>query len=122
LAASSILVVDDDENIRQIVRLCLSDEGYRVCEAPNGAAALEVLTDCSPQLILLDLRMPIMNGREFAERYRTLPGPHAPIVAFVAALNVAEECADLQTAAIISKPFDLDDLLAAVRAQLRGVG
>jgi CheY-like chemotaxis protein len=118
LAGGSILVVDDDENIRQIVRLCLGDEGYRVCEAPNGAAALEVLTSCSPELILLDLRMPIMNGREFAERYRTRPGPHAPIVAFVAALNVDEECADLETAAIISKPFDLDDLLAAVRAQL----
>jgi DNA-binding response OmpR family regulator len=118
VVGDSILVVDDDDSIRQIVRLCLSDEGYRVHEAPNGEAALEVLGNFNPELILLDLRMPVMDGREFARRYRMLPGPHAPIVAFVAALNVTEECADLETAAILSKPFDLDDLLAAVRAQL----
>jgi DNA-binding response OmpR family regulator len=110
--------VDDDDSIRQIVRLCLSDEGYRVCEAPNGLVALEILQDFQAELILLDLRMPVMNGWDFAERYRALPGPHAPIVAFVAALNAREECAGLQTAAILSKPFDLDDLLTAVRAQL----
>jgi DNA-binding response OmpR family regulator len=113
-----VLVVDDDDSIRQIVRLCLSDEGYRVCEAPNGEAALEVLGKFNAELILLDLRMPVMNGWEFARRYRMLPGPHAPIVAFVAALNANEECANLETAAILSKPFDLDDLLAAVRSHL----
>ncbi|MBV9580448.1 MAG: response regulator transcription factor [Chloroflexi bacterium] len=118
VAGDRILVVDDDDNIRQIVQLCLSGEGYRVEEAANGEMALEMLHDFDPELILLDLRMPVMDGWEFARRYRTLPGPHAPIVAFVAALNVQEECGDLQTAAIVSKPFDLDDLLGAVRAQL----
>ena len=113
-----ILVVDDDESIRQIVRLCLSDEGYRVTEAANGEAALAVLDEFQPELILLDLRMPVMDGWEFARRYRLMPGPHAPIVAFVAALNAAQECADLDTAAILSKPFDLDELLVAVRTQL----
>jgi CheY-like chemotaxis protein len=110
--------VDDDDSIRQIVRLCLSDEGYRVREAPNGLAALEALKDFDAELILLDLRMPVMNGWDFAERYSALPGPHAPIVAFVAALNAREECAGLQTASILSKPFDLDDLLREVRTQL----
>jgi len=118
LAGDRILVVDDDDSIRQIVRFCLSDEGYRVSEAPNGEAALEVLDTVNPELILLDLRMPVMDGWEFARRYRSLPGPHAPIVSFVAALNATEECAELETAAILSKPFDLEELLAAVRAQL----
>jgi CheY-like chemotaxis protein len=59
-----------------------------------------------------------MDGWEFARRYQLTPAPHVPIVAFVAALNVAEDCADLPTAAILSKPFDLDDLLDAVRTQL----
>jgi CheY-like chemotaxis protein len=118
VAGDRVLVVDDDDNIRQIVRLCLSDEGYRVREAPNGLAALEALKDFEAELILLDLRMPVMNGWDFAERYRALPGPHAPIVAFVAALNAREECAGLKTAAILSKPFDLDDLLRAVRTHL----
>jgi CheY-like chemotaxis protein len=113
-----ILVVDDDDSIRQIVRMCLVDEGYEVGEAANGAAALEMLAEFRPGLILLDLRMPVMDGWEFARRYQTLPGPHAPIVACVAALDVMHECADLDTAGILSKPFDLDDLLDAVRSRL----
>jgi CheY-like chemotaxis protein len=116
--AERILVVDDDESIRQIVRLCLSDEGYDVFEAANGEVALQVLTELQPSLILLDLRMPVMDGWEFARRYRATPGPHAPLVAFVAALNAEQECADLETDGILAKPFDLDDLLQAVRSQL----
>jgi CheY-like chemotaxis protein len=118
MSGDHILVIDDDESIRQIVRLCLSDEGYEVLEASNGQVALDVLAEHKPGLILLDLRMPVMDGWEFARRYQATPAPHAPIVAFVAALNVAQDCADLQTAAILSKPFDLDDLLDAVRTQL----
>ena len=113
-----ILVVDDDESIRSIVRMFLSDEGYQVIEATNGEVALELLAGMQPELILLDLRMPVMDGWEFARRYKLMPGPHAPIVACVAALDVIHECADLDTAAILSKPFDLDDLLQAVRSQL----
>ena len=113
-----ILIVDDDESIRHIVGLCLTDEGYQVLEAANGQAALAALADFNPGLILLDVRMPIRNGWEFARRYHQQPGPHAPIVAFVAALNAAQECAELPAAAILSKPFDIDELLAAVRAQL----
>ena len=113
-----ILVVDDDEHIRQIVRLCLSDEGYSVTEAANGEAALAAVERTRPGLILLDLRMPVMDGWEFARRYRLTPEPHAPIVAFVAALNATQDCVGLEPATILAKPFDLDDLLAAVRSQL----
>jgi two-component system chemotaxis response regulator CheY len=118
VSAERILIVDDDESIRQIVRFCLTDEGFEVCEAANGQAALRALAEFQPSLILLDLRMPIMDGWEFAHLYERLPGEHAPIVAFVAALNAEEECADLTTAGILTKPFDLDDLLEAVRSQL----
>ncbi len=118
MSAERILIVDDDESIRQIVRLCLTDEGFQVCEAANGQAALEVLAEFQPDLILLDLRMPVMDGWEFARRYEQLPGEHVPIIAFVAALNAEQECAMLSTASIVTKPFDLDDLLTAVRRQL----
>src|SRR6266516_2636127 len=119
MSAERILIVDDDESIRQIVRLCLTDEGFEVWEAPNGQAALDALDDFQPELILLDLRMPVMDGWEFARRYESLAGagPPAPIVAFVAALNAEQECASLRTAGILTKPFDLDDLLKAVRSQ-----
>lgn len=118
MTAERILVVDDDESIRQIVRLCLSEEGYEVREAANGQVALELLEAAQADLILLDLRMPVMDGWEFARQYTSMPEPRAPIVAFVAALNAEEECADLPAAAIINKPFDLDDLVRAVRSQL----
>jgi two-component system, chemotaxis family, chemotaxis protein CheY len=118
VSAARILIVDDDESIRQIVRLCLTDEGFEVFEAPNGQAALDALVGFQPELILLDLRMPVMDGWEFARRYESLPGQHAPIVAFVAALNAEQECATLTTASILTKPFDLDDLLNAVRSQI----
>jgi len=118
MPAERILVVDDDVNIRQIVRMCLADEGYDVYEAANGMAALEALGTAQPDLILLDMRMPVMDGLEFARQYSLSPGPRAPIVAFVAALNAEQECAELPAAAILNKPFDLDDLLQAVRSSL----
>lgn len=118
MSGDRILVIDDDESIRQIVHLFLSDEGYEVIEAPNGRAALDALEDFRPSLILLDLRMPVMDGWEFARRYRLTPGPHAPIVAFVAALNAVQEAAELETALVLGKPFDLDELLIAVRSLL----
>ena len=117
-AVDPILIVDDDENIRQIVRLCLSDEGYEVVEAENGVAALAAVEKFHPSLILLDLRMPVMDGWEFARRYHAGPAPHVPLIAFVAALNVEQECAEVDTAAILAKPFDLDDLLEAVRTHV----
>jgi CheY-like chemotaxis protein len=114
-----ILVVDDDENIRQIVRILLSDEGYEVLEASNGQAALELLGGVQPELILLDLRMPVMDGWEFAQRYSLMPGKHAPIIACVAALDATTACEGVPAVAILSKPFDLDDLLEAVRSHRR---
>jgi DNA-binding response OmpR family regulator len=118
MSRDGILVVDDDESIRQIVRIYLSEEGYVIREASNGHSALEMLADFQPAVILLDLRMPVMDGWEFTRRYRETPGPHAPIIAFVAALNAIEECAGLEAAAILNKPFDLEDLLATIRLQI----
>jgi DNA-binding response OmpR family regulator len=118
VAGDRILVIDDDDSIRQIVRLCLTDVGYVVGEAANGEAALAMVDAFHPELILLDLRMPVMDGWEFVRRYRLTHAPQAPIVACVAALNAAHECAGLEPAAILAKPFDLDDLLAVVREQL----
>jgi two-component system, chemotaxis family, chemotaxis protein CheY len=115
-APERILIVDDDESIRQIVGLCLSDAGYEVFEASNGRVALDRIDEARPDLILLDLRMPVMDGWEFARSYRQRPGPHADIIAFVAALNADDEAAELHAASVLSKPFDLDDLLRAVRS------
>ena len=64
-----------------------------------------------PDLIVLDMRMPIMDGWEFARRYRELPGPHAPIIVFTAARDAGERASEIAADAYLSKPVSLDDLL-----------
>jgi two-component system, chemotaxis family, chemotaxis protein CheY len=92
-----------------------------VLEAPDGAAALPRAQEATPGLILLDMRMPVLDGWEFARRYRAGPGPHAPIVCVTAAADAAAAAArgtQIGAVASLSKPFDLDELLALVRRYL----
>jgi CheY-like chemotaxis protein len=109
-----VLVIDDDESIRQIVAIVLGDEGFEVRSAANGQLALELLDDFDPDIILLDVRMPILDGFGFAEAYRARPGRHASIVAFVAALHAEHDHERIGASAVLEKPFDLEDLLRAV--------
>src|SRR5205814_1307586 len=113
-----ILVVDDDPVIAGLVTDTLEEEGYQVATAEHGVAALEALARCRragrppPAVILLDQRMPIMDGPTFAAAYRRTPGPHAPIVALTAADDLAERAAEIRAEAVLWKPFYLDELLA----------
>ncbi|MBI3967564.1 MAG: response regulator [Chloroflexi bacterium] len=108
------MVVDDDDVIRDLIVDALSYEGYVVNSAPNGAAALAVVHLRQPDLILLDLDMPIMNGREFALRYRELRGHHAPIVIVTAGLDSRRSAAEMGADYTLAKPFDIGDLLSVV--------
>src|SRR5689334_2421690 len=76
----TILLVEDDESIREFIGAFFEDEGYHFATAVNGAEALKVVARLQPALILLDIYMPLMDGRAFAAAYRELPGPHAPII------------------------------------------
>lgn len=109
-----VLVVDDDQGIREFVRTVLADEGYEVAEATDGQQALERCEGVQPDVILLDMRMPVMDGREFARTYRQRPGPHAPIVVVTAALDVAKDAKEVGANGFLGKPFQLDDLLRLV--------
>lgn len=109
-----VLIVDDDESIRTLLRLTLEDEGYEVVEAADGAQALDEVQRRSPLLILLDMRMPGMNGWAFAAAYRTLPGPHAPILVMTAAQDAAASARDIGAEDHLAKPFELDEVLRAV--------
>ncbi len=112
-----ILVVDDDEALRRLLFSALTDEGYSVLEAADGAVALARAREAAPGLILLDMRMPVMDGPGFAHRYRARPGPHAPIICVTAAPDaavVAARGAQIGAVASLSKPFDLEELLALV--------
>ncbi len=112
--AVRVLVVDDDPDIGEFVSLALSDQGYDVVTAPNGEAALLSIDEHPPRLIVLDMRMPVMDGWEFTHRYRQRPGPHAPILVFTAARNAAERASEIEADAYLAKPFSLDELLALV--------
>jgi two-component system chemotaxis response regulator CheY len=116
-----ILVVEDDESLRRLLFWTLTEEGYSVMEASDGAVALARVHEAAPGLILLDMRMPVLDGWEFARRYRARPGPHAPIICVTAAVDAAEVAArgtQIGAVASLSKPFDLDELLALVRRHL----
>ena len=109
-----VLVVDDEVSIREFVELFLTGEGYQVTTAGHGADALEAAERWQPAVILLDMRMPVMDGWEFARAYRGRPGPHAPIVVVTAARDAAESAGQIQADGYLAKPFDLEALLALV--------
>jgi CheY-like chemotaxis protein len=112
VTARTILVADDEADVRSLILALLEDEGYRVVVAANGRAALDVVERRRPDLILMDVMMPTMDGREAARRLRERPDTKAiPIV-----LMSAVGCDALQPGvqAFVAKPFDLDQLLATI--------
>lgn len=108
---STILVVEDDPLLREVITEALSDEGYTVYEAGDGEGALERLDAMprQPDLVLSDVRMPRLSGFELAERLaqRRLP---IPIVLMSATRNAPPG----ESATFLAKPFSLDDLVALV--------
>ncbi|MDP9313066.1 MAG: response regulator [Chloroflexota bacterium] len=106
-----ILVVEDDHAIRDFVEMALQDEGYLVVTASDGAAALEIVDRFQPHLILLDMRMPVVDGREFVAAYRQLPDPQARIVVFTATKNAAALAETVAADGVLAKPFSLEELL-----------
>jgi two-component system, chemotaxis family, chemotaxis protein CheY len=109
-----LLVVDDDPTIREMLEMLLDSEGYEVATASNGADALDALPELHPDLIILDMKMPVMDGWEFMDRYRTLPDATAPVVVLSAAQDTGRRAAEVGAQAYVSKPFAIDDLLKVV--------
>jgi two-component system, chemotaxis family, chemotaxis protein CheY len=109
------MVIDDDEAIREFVSWVLSDDGYEVVTANHGAVALGMLERWHPDVILLDMRMPVMDGWEFSRAYREMDNSHAPIVVLTAARDAADSADEIGADGYLSKPFDLLDLLDVVR-------
>jgi CheY-like chemotaxis protein len=114
-----VLVIDDDPSIRQMVAYALDDEGYHVAEASDGQTALELVGQQHPDLILLDMKMPGMDGWEFVKRYRARYDHQAPIVVLTAAPDAAQRGAEVNAEGHVSKPFDLDNLVERVSTLLR---
>jgi CheY-like chemotaxis protein len=109
-----VLVIDDDEGIREVVAVAASAIGYQVVSVGDGAAALERLATSQPAVILLDMRMPTMDGWAFAQAYEHLPEPRAPVIVMTAAHDAATRAAEIKAAAYLAKPFHLVDLHACI--------
>jgi len=115
-----VLVVDDDPDILEAICEILGMEGYRVAQARHGAEALARVAAERPDVILLDLMMPVMDGVAFAEALRTRhPGCDIPVLVISADAN-PERAGGLQARAFLAKPFDLETLLAQVAAATGG--
>ena len=111
---SRVLVVDDDQPIRDLIATVLADEGYEAVVAPNGAVALDLVRQMPPRLILLDLMMPVMDGRAFLRACRAeTPCRDVPVVVMSAAYK-APTIQELRAEAFLAKPFDLGDVLGVV--------
>lgn len=116
---STILVVDDEYLIADILGFALEDEGFMVVKAGNGRKGLEVLERERPALIITDFMMPVMDGLEFATAVRALPSlNHLPIILVSGAqAHVGMERSDLFDA-VLDKPFKIDLIIAEVRRLL----
>jgi len=122
-ATRTILIVDDEPDILEMVSLLLESEGYRALEAPGGAEALVVLERERVDLVLLDIMMPEMDGHEVLDRIRTDAVGGRPVVVMLTAKNDIDDIArslDRGADGFVAKPFDLDNLLELVAARLRG--
>src|SRR5947209_13816973 len=113
-----ILVVEDDASIRGLLSEVLRDDGYEVSEASNGVEALEAVGERRPDLIVLDLMMPVMDGWTFVEQCRRRANcEDIPIVVTSASHDLprtAERLRSFGVRTCLAKPFDVNGLLALV--------
>ena len=111
-----VLVVDDESTMRFLLRMLFETEGYEVVEANHGVAALARVEEEQPDLVVTDLMMPVMSGRELIEHLRADSGTAGiPIIVLSANASPSVHEAD----AILRKPFDIENLVDTARALSR---
>ena len=119
MSGPRILIVDDEPQLRRVLRPALGACGYEVIEAATGRAALEAIAASAPDIVVLDLGLPDMDGKEVLARARAFS--QVPILILSAREREAEKIAALDSGAndYIEKPFSIGELLARLRAALR---
>ena len=114
---NTILIVDDEYLIADILGFALEDEGYLVEKASNGLKALEALKEKRVELVITDYMMPLLNGEELARRMRDeLQLSDLPVI-LMSGAQASQGCPEL-FAAVFDKPFDMDRMIAKVRELL----
>jgi len=113
-----ILVIDDEAGILDITAEILEDEGYQVEKATNGQEGLQKMREARPELIMLDMRMPVLDGWGFAKVLHNT-GNTVPVVVMTAAQDARRWADEIKADAYLGKPFDLNELLAVVEQVLK---
>ena len=115
-----VLVVDDQNGIRVLLAEVLGNEGYQALQASNGKTALEIVKNESPDLVLLDMKIPGMDGLDILKHIRQI-NPHIKVIMMTAygELDMIKEAMELGALMHFTKPFDIDELRQAVNRELR---
>ena len=113
-AALLVLVVDDDPDMLRVIRGVLEDEGLAVTTAADGPRALALAAERAPDLAVLDVGLPVLDGHQVAAGLRDLLGVAFPVLAITADGHAAEKARHMQAYVGLRKPFELNDLVAAV--------
>lgn len=118
-----LLVVEDEPQIRQFLKRGLSYKGFEVIEAGNGEEALRCVEEQLPDLVVLDIMLPDLDGLEVCRRLRMLGDVTLPILMLTARDEITDKITGLECGAddYITKPFDFEELVARIRAALRRV-
>ncbi|MGH2379178.1 MAG: response regulator [Candidatus Limnocylindria bacterium] len=109
-----VLVVDNEATIREMLAIILDTEGYLVDQAADGEEALRAIERARPDVILLDIKMPGIDGFEFAQMYKETNSKKSPIVVITAAQSAEKAAAEIGACSYLGKPFGVDQLLATV--------
>ncbi len=117
--AISVLIIEDDKNIAELLQLYLEKEGYAVTVAYDGGQGLEKFRAIHPDLVLLDLMMPVMDGREVCKAIRA--DGDTPVIMLTAKAELDDKVAGFKIGAddYITKPFEMKEVLARIEAVLR---
>lgn len=114
--SARILVVEDQEDVAQLIDVVLKGEGYTVAIARDGANGLMLSRDWQPDLILMDIMLPGVDGGTLISRLRREPETvDLPIIAMSASRTLRDRTPELEADALLSKPFDVDALLVQVQ-------
>lgn len=119
MQSRTVLIVDDDPDIREVIAETLADEGFTVLTSGDGQTALDMVIANPPGLIVLDLMMPQMSGWQVISALQATPrGASIPVVLVSASRDLDHTARQSNVAAFLAKPFDLDSLVRVVEQHI----
>ena len=121
-AHERVLLIEDNPETVESVGIALIDEGYEVVIAQDGATALSSAISFQPHVIVLDMRLPVMDGLTFLRMYQDIGLPRSPVVVTTASPALAEDAKAFDVAAVFVKPFDVQALLECIKRHLPAPG